>query len=484
MLEKLELIGTRPMKWRTDPLSDKARELVTKELTTPLTGKLEPLSLSEAYESLPRDTSPGLPLSRFTNLKKRDVRLNTLHLAHEIIRQTMHGWKDYRFPPAQLASRCQLCPVGKNKPRLVWVYPIIVSLFEQCFAVPLVGAWRNTGLFAWNVNYLRGALPELWKDLVSLPGAGLFGDDVSHYDESLIKEAIRWAFGVCRMQFRFTKKWQMRIWTAIVHYFLETPILAYEWLWLTLSSVPSGSGFTQIIDTLVLAYVQTDRALALWKKNGGASLPTIRTLDEITCIKDILILLKLLGDDALIKTRFPLLTGDREWLSAYFWERHGLEAHPSKGFFSAAGNTKPHGEFEPYNAMGKNELIHDPRLPEFLGKKLVNSSSLTIETELLKAQVYLPESRDTCSGDVATRLVGLAWSCGTSSEHYKFLKSKWIELHDSFPDTSPTPWKRDFIRFFKYVEGVNLPPTRFPSYEEIASRYRSGNEDYRGLNDD
>lgn len=483
MLEKLELIGTRPMKWVDDELSRKARELVTHELTTPVTGRLVPLSLPAAFDTLPRDTSPGLPLARFTDLKKRDVKLNTLHVANTIIRQTMHGWKDYRFPPALLASRCQLCPVNKNKPRIVWVYPIIVSLFEQCFAVPLVKAWKKTGLFAWNVNFLRGATPKLWKEISALPGAGLFGDDVSHYDESLIQEAIHWAFGICRMQFRFTKKWHSRVWTAIVKFFTETPILAYEWLWMTFESVPSGSGFTQIIDTLVLAYLQADRALALFKKNGFASIAHIRNVDEIKSLSDILVVLKLLGDDSLQKLRFPLHASDREWLAAYFVNRHGIEAHPDKGFFSAGGNTQPLIE-RFYHQMNDNSLITDPLCPEFLGKSIVSGKNLTIETDLLLAQIYLPESNDTCAGDVATRLVGLAWSNGTSEHHWDILKSKWDELHDSFPDVQPSPWKRDFIRFFKYVEGVNLPPNQFPSFKLIADRYRTGSCDYRGLNDD
>lgn len=467
MLAKIDDLNEGHFLWRTDRRATTARELVRRELEIRQDEKLlTPLSLEKAYETLPRDTSPGMPLTRFTNFKKRDLESNTIHVCKTIIRQTMHGWGDYRFPPCILASRLQLCKVGENKPRMVWVYPVVVSLFEQCFAVPLVTHWKKSPVFAWHVNYLRGALPGFVRQLRDPSGGANFGVDFSHFDRSVVDKAIVWAFGLCKSMFKMTMQWHHRVWNAVVKFFIYTPMLAYEWLIMTCHSVPSGSSFTQIIDTLVDFYLITDTVLAFAEKRfvsarPGFDIRNIRTLSEI--VK----LMKLLGDDSIVKLHFGLLSSDEVAIIEYMKDRHNADSHPSKGFFSPAGyfndpGAEPTVEVQPVNSEN----------PEFLGKTIVSERDCTINFDILKAQCYIPESKDTCPGDVATRIVGLAWSHGTFQRYHIYLESKWKELHNSYPELTPTPWKRDFIRFFKYVEGVSPPPTCFPKYNEIVDRYR------------
>lgn len=457
-----------PMFWKTDVRATAARTLVEREILLPR--KVIPLSLRKAYESLPRDTSPGFPYSRFTDYKKRDIKGPTVEYCQRVINHTKHGWKDFRFPPCELASRLALCEVPKNKPRAVWVYPICVSLFEAVFSVPLAAAMKGNPLFAWHVNWLGGAGPFLFKETHDGIGATL-GKDFSHLDRSLIDKAINWAFSVLRKNVMFTKPWHPRLWHAVKKYFINTHILAYGKHYRTEHGVPSGSGFTQLIDTLVTAYLMVDTCLYLATIRGGPALLNLDKEGRCTLLSQFCRLAKFLGDDSLIKLLFGLLAEDNKRISEYLKLRHNMEAHPEKGFFCATG-------IPDYAAAGNGDsFLPDedhatPQTTEFLGKALISSQVMVISTDLVKAQVYIPEHIDQTPGDVLTRLVGVAWSCGTSVKHYDWLLSKWNEIKKKYPKSVPVPWGKNERRYFKYVEGMEkMPPNVFPSHNEIFERY-------------
>jgi len=278
------------------------------------------------------------------------------------------------------------------------------------------------------------------------------------------------AFSELRKLIRFTKPWHGRLWHAVKLYFKRTHILAYGAHHRTEGGVPSGSGFTQLVDTLVTAYLMTDCVLFLAKKRIGSG-PSTVDWDGITLLSEFCIVAKFLGDDSLLKLRFGLLTEDNKILSMYLKLRHNIDAHPEKGFFCARGVPS-------YNAIGSgDDFIPDEdhstsETTEFLGKNLLGYGVLVIPTDLLLGQIYIPEKIDTSPDEVLTRIVGLAWSCGTSRKHYMILNSKWNEIKRRFPNSTPAPWSKNDKRYFRYVEGLEtMPPNTFPDHATIHKRY-------------
>jgi len=448
MTGRIEKYFTEPsMKWRTDAFAVKARELVRNELS--LVRKAKVLSVVQGWRTLPRDTSPGLPLTRYAgNMKKRDCGEMTIAYCRKVIWLTRYGWGDYRFPPCVSAARLQLCKKPKNKPRLVWVYPMCVSIFESIFSVPITNAWKTNALFSWHVNWLRGAGPELASSVNKTDGA-TFGVDFSGFDTKPSTEAIDWAFSIIRENLNFHKPWHARLFHAVKYYFKNTPILMYNRLYLKKDKVPSGSGFTQLVDSLICAYLNADIVLRLHSTYN----PRFE-LNEVKCLIDVTELMKILGDDSLVKLKgIGLRYNAGVEISEMFDTLHDMTAHPEKGFVLPTG------------AREEDEAV------DFLGKQIWSERDFDIDKSLLKAQIYIPEDKDENPGDVMTRLVGLAWSCGTSWEKFDYLHSKWIEIKEKYPHVEPSPWKIDMRRYFRYVEDIKLPPPEFPTYGRILKRY-------------
>jgi hypothetical protein len=444
MNECLKSYYGTPMKWSSDRRAQHARRMVDRILPDT---KVQPLSLTDGFDRLPQGSSPGLPFSIYGKSKKSQVRKQTLNYVRRAVRQMKN--KEFVFPPCNAAARCQLKLKPKNKPRLVWCYPSVVSTLEAIFAFPLIDLLKQCENFAWNCSWLHGSGPGLFNTLVRTKGA-VIGMDVSNFDASISAKAIHWAFSILKKRIHFTEKWHHLAFNKVEDYFINTPILFYNRMYMTRHGIPSGSTFTQLIGNLVNMYLCIDMTLMLY---------SARVSDcRLPMYDDMFVMLKVLGDDSLIKLKFGLYSRDNEFFASYFYTKHKITVHPDKGCFKS---------YVANLASDSSDVLNF----EFLGKNMRNAMSFTIDTELLRAQALIPEDTDSEPGDALTRLIGLAWSCGTSLRHHTMLKEYYDQISDLYPGCTPTPWKRDLLRMWRYVYGDIVPPLVFPRFSSILDRY-------------
>lgn len=140
------------------------------------------------------------------------------------------------------------------KTRLVWGYPLSMTLLEAQYARPLIDwflAERTPMAFGLHRH-------ELAARLVRIENSSLrYCLDFSSYDASLHPSLISFAFQVLKTHFRMVDD---KAWESIVHYFIHTRIILPDGMvYQKHQGVPSGSYFTQLVDSicnfLILQYV-------------------------------------------------------------------------------------------------------------------------------------------------------------------------------------------------------------------------------------
>lgn len=162
--------------------------------------------------------------------------------------------KGERAPEPCIAfSRTQF----NDKTRLIWGYPYAMTALEGIFARPLIDLFkkRQTPMaFAKTTGTIGTQLR-----VASYHKEWAYSTDVSSYDSSISSDLIKVAFNILASWFDLeeiepTSKVSYRvIWHSIINYFIRTPIFMPDGnLYLGKNhGVPSGSYFTQMIDSIV-----------------------------------------------------------------------------------------------------------------------------------------------------------------------------------------------------------------------------------------
>lgn len=413
---------------------------------------VSPLTWRMALAKMPQDTSPGFPLNRMGFKQKREctaVRRRMIAMQHAFKKH----WNVPAFP-CVAGVRNSICKKPDNKPRLVWVYPLEVSWVEAIFALPLIDALKKCSLLAWNVGWLTGGLPGFVSSMPRKHGHG--GIDISAFDASTLRTRILRAFSMLEKCVSFTKPWHRNAWRFVVNYFVDTWLLYKKDAYKKDHGVPSGSFFTQIIDSIVNAIAITD---------GCSNLSLIRTGRALhprtPRLKDIFHYWNFLGDDSIFELRFDLLNGDDRILAHRLLTAHNFVWHPDKGFFCLTA----------VDLDGDEDDIVDM---EFLGFTLKSAQDCVIDTDLLVAQMSIPDNPDQDPGDALIRLIGLGYSHGTDYEQHKLLESEYYSICKQYPDAVPSPLRKGEMRsFFLFVFRDQSFPLVFPTYNEVATRYRT-----------
>lgn len=194
-------------------------------------GRLVPASLETAASKLLRSSSSGLPyLQRKGNL-----------LDERPLAEIADAFGVY---PCMLYTRTQ----EEMKTRNVWGYPIADTLWEQQFHIPFL-AYEKTLPF-------RKAL--LGPDLVDRAITDLFfmkeKDEVIHcvdfsaYDASISDDLVRIAFSIIASSFQERYHDELE---ELARRFQTIPILTPDGVISGPHGVPSGSSFTNTVDSLV-----------------------------------------------------------------------------------------------------------------------------------------------------------------------------------------------------------------------------------------
>jgi len=281
-----------------------------KDLTFRVFGRqttFRPLPLdSELERFVQREKSSGLPdLAR-----KGDTFLVDLERATRIASGS-------RAPdPCVAFHRVQHGNEGP-KTRLVWGYPQSMFLLEARFAPTLIEFFleRETpmafGLYKSQVS----------ARMQSIRNSGLrYSLDFSGFDSSIDASLLAFAFDVLASHFDMDDE-ESYTWEKIVNYFIHTPLMMPDQcVWVKHHGVPSGSYFTQMIDTIV-NYLSVMYA---WLRATDQPIPDDKIL--------------VLGDDSIVgQSKYVSLTD----LQTYFTEI-GLTLNVQKTGLSKQGEDDPH----------------------------------------------------------------------------------------------------------------------------------------------
>lgn len=199
---------------------------------------LTPLTDQEVVtKALKLNKSAGLPLMS----KKRDS------LIYAFDREKQVRVKSKAPNPCVAYKRTQ----QGNKTRLVWGYPLEMTIIEARFARPLINRFLNMrtpmafGVTKCNLgSYIHRYIKDVPGTVVAL--------DYSKFDSTLSKTMIKQAFRILETWFT-TQDLEEWGFSSAVGFFIKTPIVmpnghlygGKE------HGVPSGSYFTQMIDSIV-----------------------------------------------------------------------------------------------------------------------------------------------------------------------------------------------------------------------------------------
>jgi len=266
--------------WKRMPTGkhmQQAKQIVA-DLFSPV-GKVEPIDFNFAgwHKILPHlemSSSPGLPLRReFTtqgeclpHIYDKAKRLN--HFAKFLQPGAV------RAPPCMIGLRPGLIKIeeldSKIKARGVWAYPAEVKVIEMRYVIPLMERFSTMfGKIPYPVGRnMTKALPFIIDHLLH-DGKHGFVTDVSKLDTCIGPDYIDWAFSLIRSFYDMgiTQSSDTRnhnVLSFLHFYFKRTPILLPSGQFVKkIGGVPSGSGFTQIVDTLVTLLITVYSMLRL-----------------------------------------------------------------------------------------------------------------------------------------------------------------------------------------------------------------------------
>lgn len=136
-----------------------------------------------------------------------------------------------------------------NKTRLVWMYPLEMTILESKFARPLIECFKNVrSPMPYSLRrYQLGA--RLSYTMVERNNVSL---DFSKFDSSVPSWLIKIAFKILKTWFDFNEDTE-KVYDKIQHYFINTPIVMIDGHLYHGKNhgVPSGSYFTQLVDSIV-----------------------------------------------------------------------------------------------------------------------------------------------------------------------------------------------------------------------------------------
>lgn len=200
--------------------------------------ELKPRELSEGLKPFIKlEKSSGLPMC---DTKGAAFELD-LRRAQECLSQ------DKPFPPCVAYHRIQFGEEGP-KTRLVWGYPLSATLVEARFARPLIEHYLSSeSPMAFGYRKI-----ELSAVTQHLRNCGLvYCLDYSKFDSSIQSEFLGFAFDVLKTHFDLDEEEEIA-WKRVVSYFIHTTILMPDgFVYQKHGGVPSGSYFTQMVDSIV-----------------------------------------------------------------------------------------------------------------------------------------------------------------------------------------------------------------------------------------
>jgi len=234
--------------------------------------KIPILSISESVRSIPRSTSPGLPwITSKPGWKKGAILDSFLPSIASYWKRVGSGLPTIPLPDCAAFARSHISSPDVNKVRPVWAYPLHAVAQESRFAVPIIQLLKSQKILqqsAYGMEMMKGGMTWLNSQAMRAkyfdPGCKFMMLDYSSFDSSVPAWLIRDAFKIIEEKFDFASisqdgvvlpadaSQERRKFKKMVDYFINTPIRNSDGRrFLKNHGVPSGSMFTNIIDTIV-----------------------------------------------------------------------------------------------------------------------------------------------------------------------------------------------------------------------------------------
>lgn len=212
--------------------------------------KLKPLALLDTMPFIKKNKSAGLTKLHATKGEAMEYAIGRAG-------QILAGKKKPNPCLAAIRSQAKDPASGRvedyvGKTRLVWAYPAEMTLIEAKYAVPLYEVFkrqRTTMMFGKS----KMSVGCLVDSAVKNTGDCVYGLDYSKFDSSIPSYLIRFSFKILKTWFDIENEEDEQAWNTIIKYFIHTPIVMPDGnLYLGKKhGVPSGSYFTQLIDSVV-----------------------------------------------------------------------------------------------------------------------------------------------------------------------------------------------------------------------------------------
>lgn len=254
-----------PVYWAA--LDSVRKALSPSELIVPMTHG----AVAESPD-FPGSKSPGLPYKLRGYKTKRDAVSDPT-----VLKEIRQFWYDIVFgrekhlPDVACYARAQICSRDKNKIRATWGYPLTVYMTEGQYFYPILKHLKSIQhpIIAYGVEMTNGGMHYINAMAKAFAGSSFLMGDWSRFDKRVPAWLIRDAFKILEEWIDFTRiqasdgkvfpvkeNQSRKRWRLMVNYFIDTPIrLANGERYLKHGGVPSGSCWTNIIDSIVNAIV-------------------------------------------------------------------------------------------------------------------------------------------------------------------------------------------------------------------------------------
>lgn len=418
-------------KLKHDPTYLAVLESVRKEFVP--AEKIIPLTTGAAaqHPMFPKDKSPGLPFKGKFKTKGEVIS------DPESMNYLRGKWykigdgKPARLADVALTYRAQICKKDKNKVRAVFGYPLEVFIEESRYVLPYT-EWLKANFhrdfpIAYGIEMARGGMRYIHEMCSTAPEGSYFSmTDYSGFDKTVPPWLIRDAFSILMECFHLDRVdsnngfiWEVdqtktaNRFRRMVNYFINTPVRLWDGRrYRKNGGIPSGSGFTNLVDTIINAIVTR---YLVYHTTG--SLP----------YADIY-----MGDDAFIVSESPLSLVD---LRALALELFSMEISDQKSWITQR---------------------HD--LVQFIGYYNSDGAAFKPQDTIIASFIF-PERKPESPEVTCARALGQLWSCmnGTAGR-------VWLELVENLlEDFSIDPnWIDDYINDhpnrFRFLKSIGIDP--------------------------
>lgn len=329
-------------------------------------------------------------------------------------------------PDCRVLYRAHLNKDGvEPKLRAVYGYGTTITLMEACFALPLIEGYKKSVTpIAYGYDMAVGGAMRLRKDLQGYTEFSCF--DFSSFDKTVSAQLIDIAFDVLSYNLDLSRyrnfgtpnaTEQLRVFNYVKDYFINTPLRMHDGTrYIKKGGVPSGSYFTQLVDSVVNWIVLN---YAIRKTHGNVKFG-----------------IKVFGDDSVIYTKSHIVVD----AVCSVVEEAGMKINKAKSLQS-----------------------HNINDVEFLGFRLIDGFPFRKTKKWLEA-VYHPEWPDECWDDFASRILGLFYAnCGVNRD-FSDMCRRVLEIR---------PFKikftRDMQRMLRIL-GIQDTSTSLPTDDQLMMR--------------